>query len=108
MKFARTFPGKLVYFLPVVDPEGTDRCAVPDPGAVRGAEVVDDDLLVRPHIAAVRKEYNANPSPGLNRISIFNTTMLWPPCGMGLPFTSRTLGPMASCRYPRTVVPPPT
>ena len=45
MKFSRTFPGKPVRLLSVVDPQGADGCAVPDPWAARGTEVSNVDFL---------------------------------------------------------------
>ena len=66
MKLSRTFPGKFVYLLPVIDPQGADRRAVPDPRAEGGAEVFYVDFLTRPHIAGVGKKYDAEPLTGVH------------------------------------------
>src|SRR3972149_4021177 len=65
MKFSRAFPLPLVYLLPIVNAQRTNRCIVPDPGAVGRPEVIELYLLALPDIACISEEHKPEPASGI-------------------------------------------
>src|SRR3990172_4159874 len=65
MKFSRAFPLPLVYLLPIVNAQRTNRCIVPDPGAVGRPEVIELYLLALPDIACISEKHKPEPASGV-------------------------------------------